>query len=163
MIVIQANPRIIPPGRNYVVTPNRLSHSIENYDFKPLFLHASINEWSFLLLEWDIAIADHSIEKLERKVKKAPHRIHSVPYQVLSGDELVWVNTDKDWRWVKYGTQRSAHFGFGCTYFPFQSYSHWLPNPIDPRLTDTNFSEWYFQENGETPIHWDIPIVHLNI
>jgi hypothetical protein len=136
---------------------------MQDFDYTGLFTTMMMKERDFVLLEWDIAIERNGLDKFLKKIERKREVIHAVPYQVLSGDQLVWVPTNEDWSWVNYGVKTSAHFGFGCTYFPLSRIRHWKPNPIDPRLTDTNFSNWHFNHFGPVQLHWDIKVVHLNV
>lgn len=169
-MIVRSMPSVIPSGRSYVYDPalsegGRIErYEINDYDYSDLFTYYLIREADFILLEWDIAISGLGLDKFIRKIERQPSQIHSVPYQVLSGKEAVWVNTDSEWKWIQYGQKWSAHFGFGCTYFPLNVYRHFRPPSMgDTRLTDTNFSRWHYEKFGPVRVHWDIPIIHLNI
>ena len=162
--VIRSIPRFKPSiPKSYVVTPHIEDYPIENFDYSIMFTEFVLSGKSFILLEWDIAIEQGDLDSFELYCLKRPDIVHSVPYKVLSGDVRVWVPTNADWSWVKTDQPWAAHFGFGCTYFPIERVRKYKPNPMDTRLTDTNFSAWYYSKFGESPLHWDIKVVHLNV
>lgn len=161
--VLRSFPIDIPDGRDYV-EDSYPKMWIADYNYSEAFSALTLEGENFILLEWDIAIEKHRLKEFERYCLHTPENIHTVPYRIRSGNKLVWVHTDSEWRWVDYGTKYCAHFGFGCTYFPISVIQQYRPNPIDRRLTDTNFSRWHHSAGlGPVPIHWDITVVHLNV
>lgn len=156
-------PDVIPANRSYVISPDIPEYQISNHNYSGFFAYLVSSETDAILLEWDIAIDRPNLDRFTFYCNEEPDIIHVAPYQVLSGNVPAWVHTRHNWHWVDTDEPYCAHFGFGCIYLPWPRIAGWKPNPIDPRLTDTNFSTWYYGVYGLTPIHWDINVVHLNV
>lgn len=184
---IRSWPRVIPPGRAYVVDDmERLV--LDDYDYTPL---GQANE-SVCLLEWDMAISREDRVRFEEHAAENPGSVLVAPYRLYHvAPEPVWAHrlVDEEGResWI-HGPRQSVpdwqdeacdYFGFGLIYFPAELVRAFLAAPApergrspyllpqqaytDSRFHDQTFSIWHRHTLGRTvTVDWSVQPIHLH-
>lgn len=142
---------------------------IIDYDYK------SMETWneSCVILEWDIAVDREDLEQFCIRAAETPDEILVAPYKLYSGDNWTWVHrivankATLSTRWIQPSDVECDLFGFGMIYLPKHLIDEYLAAPAfaphDRRMTDANFSVWYFRTYGKkVPIAWNVRPIHLH-
>lgn len=120
------------------------------------------------LIEWDVAVAFPDLMRMDHhkaSIVVAPYLLYPCSTQLKESVYAHRVGADGT-RWVTEKDSFADHVGFGCISLDSEYLRDFLrqrPTMHDPRLTDTNFSHWFYAHHqGCIPILWDVKAVHLH-
>lgn len=175
---VRSWPRVIPPGRAYVVDDmERIV--LDDYDYTPL---GKIDE-DVIVIEWDMALSREDRDRFARIAERHPRRVIVAPYKLYHvADQPVWAHrlVDRHGResWVQGGETYCDYFGFGLIYLPRELVRAFLAAPApergrspfllpsqsytDSRFHDQTFSVWLSRAGDMAHIAWDVRPVHLH-
>ena len=136
-----------------------------DYDYRPLRDWAlSIPDLAGVInLEWDIAVSKEDLKRFRDSARCWPEAPAVAPYRLYPAN--VWAHGRAPGVPVQAGDHTTRYPCFGCIYFPRWVLERWEPLWHDPRMTDTNFTEWFaglIDRPAEFVIDWGMRPVHLH-